>query len=49
MGAKYRDVVIRCLNGDFGIEDESDRDADGSRLQRSFWSKVIGELEECHV
>ena len=47
MGVKYRDVVVRCLTGDFGIDLSAGHDA--TKLQRVFWSKVITELEGCQA
>jgi hypothetical protein len=49
MGKKYKEVVVRCLEGDFGITSEGDKNDDGGKLLRVFWSKVIRELEQCHA
>ena len=49
MGTRYERVVRRCLNGDFGVPYIKDETKDDGKLQKSFWSKVIVELNECHV
>jgi len=42
-GVVYRDVVKRCLTGDFGISEGDD----GALLSRIFFLKVILELASC--
>jgi serine/threonine protein kinase len=49
MGKKYKEVVVRCLRGDFGLSHEEKESVDGAKLQRAFWFKVIRELEDCHA
>jgi len=45
MGVKYRDVVVKCLTGDFGLtaEEESGK---GGMLQGRFWSEVVSVLDQ---
>jgi len=43
MGRIYRDATLRCLSGDFGLEDESD----GRALQAAFERLVVSQLEKC--
>lgn len=42
VGGKYRDVVLRCLGGDFGVQDDSKEDL---KMQQAFRSQVVDILE----
>ena len=42
VGGKYRDVVLKCLNGDFDVQDDSKEDL---KLQQAFRSQVVDVLE----
>lgn len=42
VGGKYRDVVLKCLNGDFGIQNDSKEDL---KLQQAFRGQVVDVLE----
>jgi hypothetical protein len=43
IGRRYKDVVLRCLKGDFGVE----RSTDESRWLRAFNWLVVKEIEKC--
>ena len=42
VGGKYRSVVLKCLGGDFGVQDDSKEDL---KLQQAFRSQVVDVLE----
>ena len=42
MGGKFRNVVLQCLNSDFGIMEDTREDL---KLQQAFRSQVVGVLE----
>ncbi|KAK0513088.1 hypothetical protein JMJ35_004074 [Cladonia borealis] len=42
VGGKYQDVVLKCLHGDFGIQDDSKEDL---KLQQTFRGQVVDVLE----
>ena len=42
MGDRYRDVVLRCLNGQFGVSNDT---RDDLKLQQAFRSGAVGVLE----
>jgi hypothetical protein len=42
VGAKYRDAVIKCLTGEFGVVDDNKEDL---KLQQAFRSQVVDVLE----
>ncbi len=42
VGGKYQDVVLKCLTGDFGIQDDSKEDL---KLQQTFRGQVVDVLE----
>ena len=41
VGEKYRDVVLKCLSGNFGVTDDS---KDDLKLQQAFRSQVVDVL-----
>ena len=43
VGPKYRDIVVKCLTGDFGIFDDNKEDL---KLQQAFRSQVVDVLEK---
>ncbi|EJT75451.1 hypothetical protein GGTG_05385 [Gaeumannomyces tritici R3-111a-1] len=43
MGSRYRDVVLRCLSGDFGVADDTKEDL---RLQQAFRAQVVEVLQK---
>lgn len=43
VGAKYRDTVIKCLTGEFGVVDDNKEDL---KLQQAFRSQVVDVLEK---
>ena len=42
VGRKYEDIVIKCLTGQFGVQDETKEDL---KLQQAFRARVVGVLE----
>ena len=42
MGEKYRDIVLKCLTGDFNVVDDN---AEDQKLQQAFRSQVVDVLE----
>ena len=42
MGRKYKEVVVRCLSGDFGVADDTREEL---RLQQAFRAQVVDVLE----
>jgi len=38
MGDKYRDLVVACLTGDFGVKDDTKEDI---KLQQAFRAQVV--------
>ena len=42
MGGKLRDLLLRCLNSDFGVVEDT---KDGLKLQQAFRSQVVAVLE----
>jgi len=45
MGRRYRDIVVRCLNSDFSINQMSEE----SKWLRAFNWLIVKELENCYV
>lgn len=43
VGEKYRNVVLRCLQGDFDVKDDTKEDL---KLQLAFRSNVVDVLEK---
>ncbi|KAI9720883.1 MAG: hypothetical protein M1812_002722 [Candelaria pacifica] len=43
MGDRFKDIVLRCLNGDFGITEDTKEEL---RLQQAFRSQVVDVLEQ---
>ena len=43
MGSKYRDIVLKCLTGNFGIVDDSKEDL---KLQQAFRTQVVDVLRK---
>ena len=41
-GNKYKAVVLKCLSGEFGVEDDTREDL---RLQQAFRTQVVDMLE----
>lgn len=41
MGRKYKEILIKCLTGDFGVENNTE----DLKLQRAFRTQVIEVLE----
>lgn len=46
VGRKYRDLVIKCLTGDFGVTDDNKEDL---KLQQAFRSQVVDVLERSAI
>ena len=46
VGAKYRDAVRWCLEGDFEQNEGEDQ---GEQLSRAFFVKVLQPLQDCKV
>ncbi|AEO71186.1 uncharacterized protein THITE_2123332 [Thermothielavioides terrestris NRRL 8126] len=42
MGTKYRDVVVKCLTGDFHVQNDNKEDL---KLQQAFRSQVVNVLQ----
>lgn len=42
VGRKYKEVVLKCLTGDFGIEDDTKEDL---KLQQAFRYQVVDVIE----
>jgi hypothetical protein len=42
VGRKYKDIVIKCLTGQFGVQDDTKEDL---RLQQAFRTQVVDVLE----
>ncbi|KAK2763148.1 hypothetical protein FQN54_009784 [Arachnomyces sp. PD_36] len=42
VGRKYKEVVLKCLSGDFGVEDDSKEDL---KLQQAFRHQVVDVIE----
>jgi hypothetical protein len=45
MGEKYKNVVVVCLTGDFGVDDASE----GLAFQRAIRTKVVDVLKQAAV
>ena len=43
---KYKDLVIKCLTGDFGVTDDNKEDL---KLQQAFKSQVVDVLERSAI
>ncbi len=43
MGSKYRDIVLKCLTGNFGIVDDTKEDL---KLQQAFRTQVVDVLRK---
>jgi hypothetical protein len=43
VGRKYTDVVIKCLTGEFGVEDDTKEDL---KLQQAFRYQVVDVIEQ---
>jgi len=42
MGERYKQVVLKCLSGDFGVVDDT---KEGLKLQQAFRNQVVDVLE----
>lgn len=43
MGSRYRDIVLKCISGDFGITDDTKEDL---KLQQAFRLQVVEVLRK---
>lgn len=43
VGKRYKEVVLKCLNGDFGVEDDTREDM---KLQQAFRHQVLDVIEQ---
>jgi hypothetical protein len=46
VGEIYQNVVYRCLTGDFDVQAD---EADGAKLERAYWARIVKELELCNA
>jgi len=42
MGERYKQVVLKCLSGDFGVVDDTKEDL---KLQQAFRTQIVDVLE----